>query len=174
MERPVPRPITAEWLFRAAAHYLERYASTTANLRRVLERKVMRRAHARGEDAAEHMGLVDATVGRFVELGLVDDRSFAEGRLASLRRRGTSRRMTTAKLLEKGVEKALVEELVAADETDELTAAHAYAKRRRLGPWRSRQRGERRDRDVAAMIRAGFTFPDAASAIDSEADTGEA
>ena len=174
MERPVPRPITPEWLFRAAAHYLERYASTTANLRRVLERKVMRRAHARGEDAAEHLGLVETTVARFVELGLVDDRAFAEGRLASLRRRGTSRRMTTAKLLEKGVEKALVEELVAADETSERGAAQAYAKRRRLGPWRSRQREERRDRDVAARVRAGFAYPDAAAAIDSDADADEA
>ncbi|MEF2550453.1 RecX family transcriptional regulator [Aurantimonas sp. A2-1-M11] len=165
-----PKPITREWLFRAAAHYLERYSSSTANLRRVLERKVMRRAHARGEDAGSFAELIDEIVARFVELKLVDDRAYGEARVLSLRRRGTSTRMVAAKLSEKGVERDLVEELLAADETSDRQAALAYAKRRRLGPYRLRNRAERRDRDVAAMVRAGFGFADAAAAIDGEPD----
>ncbi len=163
-----PRPITREWLFRAASHYLERYASTQANLRRVLERKVMRRAHARGEEAAGFEPLIEETVARFVELKLLDDRSFAEARLASLRRRGTSQRQSAAKLAEKGVDRETVAAVMAVDETDEAEAARRLAKRRRLGPHRLRDREERRDRDVAALMRAGFSFPHAAAAIDEE------
>lgn len=165
---PKPKPVTPEWLFRAAAHYLERYASTTANLRRVLERKVMRRCHALGEQPAAYGDLIDVTVARFVELKLVDDQAFAEARLASLRRRGTSKRMVAAKLSEKGVGRDLVEMLLAKDDSSERDAAAAYAKRRRLGPHRLRERAERRDRDVAAMVRAGFGFSDAAAAIDGD------
>lgn len=167
---PKPKPITSEWLFRAAAHYLERYASTTENLRQVLERKVRRRAYARDEDAAAYGDLVNATVARFVDLKLVDDRSFAESRLATLRRRGASRRMVAAKLVEKGVSRDLVDTLLARDGTSDREAAAAYAKRRRLGPHRPRDRAERRDRDIAAMMRAGFGFSDALAIIDGDAE----
>ncbi|MCB8840051.1 regulatory protein RecX [Aurantimonas sp. VKM B-3413] len=165
-----PKPIDAGWLMRSAAHYLERYASSTENLRRVLERKVMRRAAARGESPEGHEPLIAATVDRFVELGLLDDRSFAEARMASLRRRGTSRVMTAAKLREKGVNAETVAAVLSGDETDEAAAARAYARRRRLGPWRLRERSERRERDIAAMIRAGYAYGLAATVIDGQTD----
>lgn len=163
-----PRPITREWLFRAAAHYLERYASSTENLRRVLERKVMRRALALEVDPGEYRDLIEETVARFVELKLLDDRAFAENRLASLRRRGASSRQAAARLTAKGVGRDLVETVLTEDQTSDREAAFAYARRRRLGPYRLRERAERRDRDIAAMMRAGFSFPDAAAAIDGD------
>ena len=162
----VPGPITAEYLFRAAAHYIERYATSSGNLGRVLERKVRRRAQARGEAAGGHEAVIAATVKRFVDLKLVDDAVFAETKLASLRRRGTSTRMAAARLAEKGVDRHLIETTLAADESDDRTAADAYARRRRLGPYRLRDREERRDRDVAAMVRAGFSYGDAATVVD--------
>lgn len=164
-----PRPITREWLFRAAAHYLERYASSTENLRRVLERKVRRRALALEADPGQHRELIEETVAKFIELKLLDDRTFAENRLASLRRRGASSRQAAARLMVKGVGRELVETVLAEDRTSDEDAAIAYARRRRLGPYRLRDRAERRDRDIAAMMRAGFSFPDAAAAIDAEA-----
>ncbi|WP_182084993.1 RecX family transcriptional regulator [Aureimonas sp. ME7] len=169
----IPRPISREWMFRAAAHYLERYASTEANLRRVLERKVLRRARARGEEPEAFAEMIGETVGRFVELKLLDDRSFAESKLASLRRRGTSLRQSAAKLAEKGVDRETVAAVMAGDETDEEEAARRLAKRRRLGPHRLRERAERRDRDVAALMRAGFSYGHAAAAIDREIEEGE-
>lgn len=169
----IPRPITREWLFRAASHYLERYASTEANLRRVLERKVMRRARARDEDPGPFEPMIVETVARFVELKLIDDRSFAEARLASLRRRGTSLRQSAAKLAEKGVDRETVAAVMEGDETDEADAARRLAKRRRLGPHRLRERTERRDRDVAALMRAGFSYAHAAAAIDGQAESDD-
>ncbi|KQT86370.1 RecX family transcriptional regulator [Aurantimonas sp. Leaf443] len=167
--------MSAEWLSRAAAYYLERYSSSAETLRRVLWRKVQRRAAARGEDAEGFRHLVEATVARFVELQLVDDRRFAEGWLAGQSRRGTSRRMASLRLSQKGVDRDLVEDLMpageAADEA-ERASAHAYARRRRLGPHRLREREERRDRDIAAMMRAGFSFQDSRAAIDGDGGPG--
>ena len=173
-----PKPITPDWLFRAAAHYLERYASSTENLARVLERKIERRRRAAEEAgepladdaAALHREMVAETIARFIELKLLDDRAYAEARFASLRRRGTSLRQTEAKLGQKGVSRALRDAVAAGDEIGDAAAALAYARRRRLGPHRLRDREARRDRDIAAMMRAGFSFRDSAAAVDG---TGE-
>lgn len=163
-----PKPVTAEWLMRAAAHYVERYATSTENLRKVLKRKVYRRAQAAGDEPERHAALVEETLARFIELGLVDDRAYAEARLASFRRRGASRAVATAKLIEKGVPRDLVEATLAADETSETEAAEAYARRRRFGPHRGPGREHRRDKEIAAMVRAGFPLRLAVAAVDDD------
>lgn len=155
---------------RAGAHYLERYATSTENFRRVLHGKVRRRLMLREESDADHAQLVDDVTARFAELGFLDDVSFAEAKVRSLRRKGVSSRMVEAKLAEKGIDRSVIDAVTAEDETTDSEAARAYAKRRRLGPWRLRQRSERRDRDVAAMMRAGFSYGIAAEVIDSRTD----
>ncbi len=169
-QRRKPGPVTRDYLFRAAVHYLERYASSSGHLARVLQRKVLRRARERGEDPAAFAPLVDEAVAKVLELGLIDDTAFAEAKVASLRRRGASRAQLNAKLAAKGVDRETAAAAMAADETDEADAARAYARRRRLGPYRTRDRAEKRDRDVAAMMRAGFCFALAAAAVDGEDD----
>lgn len=167
-ERRPPRPITRDYLFRAAVHYLERYASSSGNLRRVLERKIVRRARERNENPADFVPLIAETIAHLTELKLLDDDAFAQAKVASLRRRGTSRGQVLAKLGQKGVERETAAAAMAADETEEVDAALAYARRRRIGPFRSAGREEKRDRDVAAMMRAGFSYSLAATVIDGE------
>ncbi len=51
----------------------------------------------------------------------------------------------------------------------ELVAACNHARRRRLGPWRTRgDRREQRQRDLASLARAGFSYPIAARIVDCE------
>ena len=47
--RKPPRKVSEAYLQRAAMSYLERYASSAENLRRVLRRKVDKRCRLRGE-----------------------------------------------------------------------------------------------------------------------------
>ncbi len=172
--RRVPRPVTLAYLERAALYYLERYASSSGNLRRVLLRKVDRRCRERGEEAtAETTALVDEVVRKAVSGGYLDDRSYAAGRVAALRRRGGSARGIAAKLQAKGVDRDLIETALAAEDTDETAAALALARRRRLGPFRTRDRAAHRDRDLAAMARGGFSFDVARRVVDGDG-TGEA
>lgn len=167
------------WLERAALHYLERYSASAEMLRRTLARRVDRRARARGEDPGDFAPMVEATVGRAVSAGLVDDARFAAARLATLRRRGTSGRGAAAKLAARGVPRAVVEDAMRAEgegspeeagaEVEER-AARAYAKRRRLGPHRPPEaRAENRARDLAALARAGFPYDLARRVLDGEA-----
>jgi regulatory protein len=183
--RKPPRPVSLAWLQRAALHYLESYASSSENLRRVLRGKLDRRCRARGEEATPFLPLVDEVVEKAVAGGYVDDTRYAQAKVASLRRRGGSRRAIAAKLQAKGLDReAIGEALDAIDrqaveretmddsagddagENAERVAAVAYARRRRLGPFRTREREERRDRDIAAMMRAGFGYQVAQGVID--------
>ena len=178
-----PKPITEDGLRRAALHYLERYASSAENLRRVLRRKVRRSCLHHGTPPEAHEPDIEAVVAACLRVGHVEDMRYAEMKAETLRRRGLSRRMILAKLAEKGVasETALAaldgvdaeasaraeEDGVTLDDADEA-AARAFARRRRLGPYRRGERDEtRRDRDMAALARGGFSFEIARAIIDS-------
>lgn len=165
---------TEERLTRAAIHYLERYSSSLENLRTVLSRKVKRAAMAHDRSPDEFLEIVDRVVDKCRRAGMVDDRAYAETKLVGLRRRGRSKRQIEATLASKGVDRDLIASVMDQDDTSELEAAQTYARRRRLGPWRtSGQRQERRERDMAALCRAGYSFDIARKVIEA-ADDGEA
>lgn len=158
-----PRPLTAVSLENAALHYLGRFASSSANLQRILLRKVARHAAAAGGDAAEGEALVAALIARYRQSGLLDDRAYAAQQAASLVRRGASRFSVAGKLAQKGIPPALVKEALAAlageSEVSELAAACALVRRRRLGPYRRGEATpERQKKELATLARAGFSL----------------
>ncbi|MGH6968843.1 MAG: regulatory protein RecX, partial [Stellaceae bacterium] len=163
--------MTAERLENVALHYLSRYASSSGNLRRVLMRRVARAAAAHGEDPATGAQLVDTLVARFQRSGLIDDRAYAAQKAASLQRRGASRFGIRGKLRQKGVEADLIAAAVTTlDEggsgTGEFAAACGLIHRRRLGPCRPPgQRAAMRQKDMAALARAGFSLDVARRAL---------
>lgn len=168
-----PRKADAAYLERAALWYLERYAATNASLRRVLERKVERSARAHGTDATEGRKLIAELVVRFERAGLLDDRRFAENRARSLHERGASIRAIRAKLRAKGIDADLID--IALETLGEAvgdlneSAAIRYARRRRIGPYRTPgRREEMREKDLAAMARAGFDYETARRIVDAE------
>lgn len=174
VEKPIrkpPRKVTPAYLQRAAMAYLERYASSAEQLRRVLTRKVANRCRLRGEDATEFRDAIDEVVAKSLRIGLVDDARYAQGRVATLRRRGGSARAIRAKLSIKGVDGETITAALQGDDDEEEKAALAFARRRRLGPYRVADRAPSRDKDLAALARAGFGFGIAKRIIDAESDT---
>lgn len=168
-------PLKKSSLENAALHYLERHASSVEGLRRVLARRIERAAREERCDREEAAAWVADIVARFARSGLVDDRLFAEGKVASRRRRGDSARRIQMALREKGVDPELIDAALAGQDGDdrrvaELEAAWRLARRRRLGPYRAaEQRPELRHRDLAAMARAGFDLDTARAVVDAEA-----
>ena len=196
MAAPV-KPLTAVGLEEAALRYLERYAASVAQVRRVLLERV-RRAVAAGVGDAEQGGVwVAALLARYQASGLLNDTAFAEAKTASLRRRGASQRKIQGWLAERGVarediRRALDAEANAEANADanaetgaetkaaidqgppELRAAWALARRRRLGPFRPpTQRLERRLKDLAVLARAGFSHTIARQVIDAPGEHGD-
>ncbi|TNC15387.1 regulatory protein RecX [Methylobacterium terricola] len=164
--------MTPAYLERAALYYLERYGASAEMLRRVLKRRVETRCRLRGEAPEDFSEMVEAVIARALGAGLVDDAAFAAAKVRSLRRRGGSARAIGAKLAAKGVDRDTVGAALAeGDAGDEDEAARAYAKRRRLGPFRQPgARAAARERDLAAMARAGFSLTLARRVVDAETE----
>jgi regulatory protein len=159
--------IGAALIERWALAYLGRFASSAENLRRVLLRRVRRRLPEDREAQAVAATAIDALVARYRAAGLVDDAAYAAGRARARLRRGQSLRMIRAGLAAKGVGTDDAEAAIAAlrDEAGDpdLAAACAFARRRRLGPYRRVPAD--RDKELAAFARAGFARAAAAAVL---------
>lgn len=168
----VPAKITPSYLENAALHYLERFASSSANLRRVLMRKVARSVAHWGGESQDHIAQVDATLVKLARLGYLNDAAYAESKVRALHRSGKGTRTIRATLAAKGVggehaDAALVSLAEDVAEPD-LAAAIRLARKRRLGPFRPNGRAELRNKDLAALARAGFDFDTCRRVIDAE------
>lgn len=177
MSKP-PRRINSTYLENAALHYLERFSSSAENLRRVLLRKVERAARFHGDDPETGAAMVEALIVRYRASGLLDDASYAGAKSRSLLRRGSSVRGIRQTLTAKGVDAETIENALsdlAGENADgskggtELTAARNYVRRRRLGLWRPAEtRAAFREKDMAALGRAGFSWNIARQALEEE------
>lgn len=171
---PKPRMATAKHLENKALHYLARFATSRANLHRVLMRAVLRSARHHGTDPAAGERDVAALLDRFVRSGLIDDAVYAEGRARSLRERGLAGRSIRLALRQKGIAADVAEAALGVVDTSvagkaELAAAAEFARRRRLGPFRPREsRAAQRDRDMAALARAGFAYAIVRAVVDAD------
>ncbi|MBN1206887.1 MAG: RecX family transcriptional regulator [Myxococcaceae bacterium] len=168
--RKQPRKASPRYLENAALHYLKRYAATVSQLKRVLARKVDRSLRFHGGDRAEALGWVDALADKLIRNGLINDQAYAEQKAQSLRASGRSARVIAQKLRMKGVASDVVarELAEATAAVPEDAAARIWARKKRLGPYRrdARTREENRQRDLAALARAGFSFSTAKKIID--------
>ena len=170
-ERKAPKKISKTYLENAALYYLQRYATSAENLKRVLLRKVKRSCAFHQTAAEDFTPLVDELVTRYMNVGLVDDRTFAQAKVTSLRRQGHSGRSIIARLQVKGLTTAQIEAAMknidAEHEDAEIAAAHAYVRRKKLGPYRKRQITDPKDlqKELASMGRAGFSYEVARRAL---------
>ncbi len=161
--RKGPAKVTAAGLEAAALKYLGRYASSAAQLRRTLMGRVARSARAHGADAREGVQMVDVLIARLQASGLLDDGAYAEATAQRLQALGHPPRAISARLAAKRVPREVIAATLArlAGEAGqpELAAACRYVRRRGLGPYRPPgKRARHREKDLAAMSRAGFWF----------------
>ena len=166
LRRPDRAALTA-----AALAYLGRFAASSEMLRRVLMRRIDRAAHEGLIERGEGAALVEQIVARAVASGLIDDAGFARQRARSLLHRGKAPQFVKAALAAKGVEADLaadaLEALVEEMPDPGRAAALNLARRRRLGPFRTKARVEHRDRDLAALGRAGHPLEIARWVVDA-------
>ena len=158
------------WAKRAAVHYLGTYSSSVDGLRKTIARRAGRRFEGITEEEAGQ--LVEAAVSFCVSNGFVNDETYAESRVAAGLRKGHSRRRIAADLTDKGVAKEVA--MSAIGEADDTVAAITFARRRRIGPWRTKELDtKQRQREAAAFARNGFSGDTAYKVIAMDADEAE-
>ncbi len=180
-EKRKPRPLDETALRDLALSYVARFATTGAKLEGYLARKIRERGVA--EDAEGRTSDLDVTglVTGFIEAGYVDDEAYARARSRDLTARGYG-----ARRVEQALWAAGVEEEVRADsapgEAQSRRAAVLLAKKRRFGPFSLSEgveisddepdgdplaRRKLREKQVAAMLRAGHSYEHARFIIDA-------
>lgn len=171
--RKTPKKISKTYLENAALYYLQRYASSAENLRRILMRKVKRSCEFHETAVEDFIPLVDDLVARYTAVGLIDDKSFAQAKVTSLRRQGHSGRSIIARLQVKGLTQTQIEAAMKnvdePHEDAEMTAALAFVRRKKLGPFRRKAVNDPKDmqKELATMGRAGFSYELARRALGS-------
>ncbi|HET9628201.1 MAG TPA: RecX family transcriptional regulator [Novosphingobium sp.] len=158
-QKRTPRPLDAARLDELALAYVARFAASGAKLESYLQRKLRERGW--GGDAAPD---VAAIVARFVQAGYIDDAGYARMKAGSLRRRGYGERRIGQALGAAGIAEELREE-VRADEGAQRLAALAYARRRRLGPFGPELDRAGREKQLAALLRAGHRIDHARALV---------
>ena len=167
--RRAPRPLDAARLDELALTYVARFATTATKLERYLKRKLRERGWEGEGDAGREPDLA-ALVGRYVELGYVDDAAYARARSGSLLRRGYGTRRVGEALREAGIGESIREE-VRPGEGAERRAALAMARKRGFGPFgREPVDRERRHKQIAAMLRAGHPLDSAREMVDAASE----
>ena len=166
-KRRGPKKVSEKYLERVALWYLDRWGGSSGKLRQVLGRRVAASARAHGTDPDEGRRWIDAIVTRLQESGLLNDRLVAESRARSHHAKGQPLSAVARRLRQDGL--PAVSELAEDRPAPDLEAAVAYARRRRLGPYRPPEdREDRRERDMAALARRGFTFDLVRQVIEAE------
>jgi regulatory protein len=155
-------PLDAAKLDELALSYVGRFATSRAKLLYYLKRKLRERGW--DGDGEPHL---DALADRLVRLGYIDDRAYALSKARALTGRGYGERRVRQALSLAGI--ADEEGADARDfaEAEAVESALRFARRRSLGPFAAeRPDSRRRERELAAMIRAGHGFGLARAIID--------
>ena len=147
-------PLDEAALKELAIRYVGKYATTRAKLCVYLARKIHERGW-RGDKPAD----LEALANRFAELGYVDDSAFAMSRSHALAARGYGKRRLTEQLRLAGVCDEDGRDAIESADTNAVTAALRFARRRRFGPF-AVEPADRlaREKAMAAMVRAGHDF----------------
>lgn len=163
MARP-RKPVDRKSLEAAALRYLSQRGASRAQLARVLRRRVDRDARRREEPPPAEAGeWIEAILEKMEGYGYLDDAKYAADKAKAMRRRGASRRKIQAKLAEKGIDRSLADEALGEEDRGaEREAADKLVRRRRFG-----RDPERRQKELAALARAGFSYDVAKAALDS-------
>ncbi len=165
------RKMTPERLKNIALYYLERFDSSADNLRRVLNRRVFGYAQENADfDRRQAADWIEDIVADFERVGYLDDARYAESKICAYLSAGKPERWIRQKMKQKGIADDITDKILAAAETDEEKAAENFARRKKIGPFRKSEEEQRlcRQKDMAAMVRAGFGYETARNIVGGE------
>ena len=159
----LPPPLDDAALRDMALRYVARFATSRGKLLSYLQRKIKERGWG-GEQPADPEGLAD----RFVDLGYIDDASYAVMKSGALARRGFGARRIEQDLRAAGIAEADREQADAQIASEAWAAAERFARRKRVGPYATGALDpKQREKAIAAFLRAGHDYAMARRWVDA-------
>lgn len=165
-EKRKPAALDAEKLGEIALAYVARYATTGAKLAAYLKAKIRQRGW---DDVSEPD--IEGLVRKYHVLGYIDDAAYARSRSESLLRRGYGPRRVEQALYAAGINDEIRGD-IAPGEAALRRAALAFAKKRHFGPFGTPPPDHaRREKQIAAMLRAGHGFEAARALVGAASES---
>ena len=144
-------------LTKYAYSYLSKYNTSKKNLDRILQNKV-RRMNLNKKDKYTLYNFIASILTDLENNKLIDDKNFAQSKIHSLSLQGKSKISIISYLMQKGIEKNMVEKTFKNFELKnpnwESESAKIFARKKRLGVKHSNNL----EKDLAKMARAGFNY----------------
>ncbi len=144
------KKLTFKRLQNIALYYLERYDTSSAHLKSVLKRRILK-ARTMGADIDENAdNWIDEIVQSCIDNGYVKDKDFAQRVVERLTLAGHSRKYIYQSLYQKGISENLISEVCQISDEDEYENALKFAKKKKV--YQDYQKG------LAQMARAGYSY----------------
>lgn len=167
----VAKKITKQRLKNVALYYLQRFESSRGNLQKVLMKRITEYAYQNPDyDKSEALEWVEELLNDFEGYGYINDGRYAEIKIRDYVNAGKSLRYIQGKLQQKGIDTNVVENILEEQEYDAWEVALKFAKKKRIGPYRldAESRSENRQKDMGALVRAGFDYDVTSRVLDYE------
>lgn len=158
-----PKRISQTYLHNSGLYYLQRYSSSVENFRRVFKRKIIKSCSFHTDQNSEEcFELLEKVIENFVRSNLLNDETYAYGKISSLRRLGQSKQSVLQKMQMKGINSELIDctlqKIDGQNENCEFDVALIFAKRKKIGPFSSVNKEVDHKKQLAMFARAGFSY----------------
>ena len=173
VKRKIVKKISEHYLYNAGLHYLQRYASSIENFRRIMDRKIIRSCTVHeNQNIEDCRHKLENVIARFVELGYLNDYEYARIKIRFYRGKGFSYVKIINALAQKGISKDLAENIINNLDSDvcsqnmdiekksfdpELAAALKLCRRKKIGIF-SQKEDKNMQKDLAYLARNGFSY----------------
>lgn len=165
------KKITHQRLYNITLYYLSRYDSCSSKVREMLKRRILKDVQVGAAVPHEANEWIEEIIKRVQELGYIDDRRYVQNQVRSMSNAGKSARFMIMKLLQNGIDSDLIDEVLNAAESDDLSRAKLLVKRKKLGYLRPENiRADFYKKDLATLGRSGFSYEISRRALTGEDD----
>ena len=165
------KQMTEKRLMNIALFYLSRYDASEAKLRTMLSRRILK-MKMRGEEIPEEVTTwVENVIRKIRDYAYIDDKRYAENKIRTMVEQGKSERYMSLKLKEAGINSQAIHRILEEMGSSEVDRALCYAYKKKLGQFRSKsQRIDYRQKDMAALARAGFSYEVSLAVLEGKAE----
>ena len=141
-----------------ALWYLQRYATSSENLRIYLKRKVQDTHLNIGSDE-----IINTIISSLEHQKILDDKLFSESKIRNFLNRGWSLKKIQFRLRELRVKNNIIEECIAEakviNKDFDLVAAAKLARKKSIGPFRKKELNDKtKNKELGILSRAGFSY----------------
>ncbi|MBP5699129.1 MAG: regulatory protein RecX [Alphaproteobacteria bacterium] len=170
-KKSAPKVPTKSRLRNIALYYLERFESSEENLRIILRRRIDKYVFFNKEyNPMQAYQWVEDVIAECLSQNFINDKRFADFKINNYLQAGKSRRYIEQKLKQKGIDEKIIEQYFAQINYSEFDSALSFARKKKIGRFRENDedRLENRQKDLAALVRAGFDYDVAKEILEPE------